>query len=135
MDSLPGLCLALSKAGDAGTLAARILLGLCWSRTRPAIERGLQLTSPSRREETLSELGCPLGAVLGGTILVGATDLRDEAAEVLCRDGERSSPPSRFSGIFTKSVVTNSASVQAGSAAGDLDSLGSRRAKHPLQAE
>jgi ABC-type lipoprotein export system ATPase subunit len=36
-------------------------------------------------------------------------------------------------GIFAKSVVTDSASVQAGSAAGDLDSLGGRRAKHPLQ--
>lgn len=36
-------------------------------------------------------------------------------------------------GIFAKSVVTDSASVQAGSAAGDLDSLGGRRANHPLQ--
>lgn len=88
MDSLPRLCLALSKAGDAGTLAARMLLGVCWSWTRQAIERGLQLTSPSRREETLSELGRPLGAMLEGTTVVGATDLRDEAVEVLCRDGE-----------------------------------------------
>jgi hypothetical protein len=117
--SLPRLCLTLQQAGDAGTPAARLLLRESWRWVSQTIDRGLELTSPSRREETLCELGPPAGAILEGASLVGATELRDEAVGVLCRDNElvscaiavlRATPPSH-SGAAGLSVVATHCST------------------------
>ncbi len=86
VDSLPRLCLALREAGDAGASAAGMLLQESWRWISEAIDRGLELPSPSRRAQALCELGRPFGALLEGAAMVGATDVRDEAVGVLCRD-------------------------------------------------
>jgi len=86
VDSLPRLCRALREAGDAGVSAAGMLLQESWRWISEAIDRSLELPSPSRREQALSELGRPVGALLEGGAMVGATDMRDEAVGVLCRD-------------------------------------------------
>ena len=106
MAELPGLCLALRDAGDGGASASRLLLRESWRWLTEAIELGLELPSPSRRKETLSALGPPVGAMLEGASLVGKADLREEAIGVLCRDGDllacaiaalRATPASRWS--------------------------------------
>ncbi len=86
MASLPRLCLAFRKAGDAGTSTAQLLLQGSWRWVSQSIDRGLELSSPSHREQILNELGPPIGAILDGTSLVGAADLRNEAVGVLCGD-------------------------------------------------
>jgi len=88
MASLPRLCLALRDAGNGGTVAARLVLRESWSWLSQVIDRGLELPTPSRCEQTLSELGRPIGAMLEAASLVGATGLRHEAVAVLCRDGD-----------------------------------------------
>ena len=88
MASLPRLCLALRDAGNGGTVAARLVLREWWSWLSQAIDRGLELPTPSRCEQTLSELGRPTGAMLEAASLVDATDLRHDAVAVLCRDGD-----------------------------------------------
>ncbi len=72
MASLPRLCLACREAGDAGASAARLVLRDSWGWLSQSIDRGLELSSPSRREQTLSELGRPLAAILEGASEVGA---------------------------------------------------------------
>jgi hypothetical protein len=93
--SLPGLCLALRDAGDGGASAARLLLRESWRWVSEAIDRGAELPTPSRREQALSELGPPFGSILQGASVVGATELRDEAIGVLCRDADRCPARSR----------------------------------------
>jgi hypothetical protein len=88
MVSLPRLCLAFREAGEGGTSAARLLLRESGTWVSQTINRGLELSSPSHREQTLSELGRPVGAMLEGASLVGATDVHDEAVGVLCRDDD-----------------------------------------------
>ena len=120
MASLPALCLALRESGDAGTAAARLLLRESWSWLSHAIDRGLELPTPSRREQTLSELGPPVGAMLHGTSLVDATDLHDDAVEILCRDGDllacaiaalRATPTSQWSAAGLGAVATHCSTV------------------------
>ncbi len=118
--SLPPLCLALREGGDAGTAAARLLLRESWSWLSHAIDRGLELPTPSRREPTLSELGPAVGAMLQGASLVDATDLRDEAVGILCSDGEllacaiaalRATPASRWSAAGLDVVATHASAI------------------------
>jgi len=120
MASLPSLCLALRESGDAGTAAARLLLRESWSWLSDAIEGGLELPTPSRREQTQSALGRPVGAMLEGASLVDATDLRDAAVGILCRDGDllacaiaalRATPPSRWSAAGLDVVATHCSAV------------------------
>jgi hypothetical protein len=124
MASLPRLCLAFREAGDAGTSAARLLLRESWRWVSQTIDLGLELSSPSHREQTLSELGRPVGAMLEGTALAGATDLRDEAVGVLCRDDDllvgcaiavlRATPESQWSAAGLDVVATHcSAALEA----------------------
>ncbi|HEX4108599.1 MAG TPA: 2OG-Fe(II) oxygenase [Solirubrobacteraceae bacterium] len=88
ISSLPPLCLAFREVGSAGTHVARLLLRESWRWVAYGVERGLELPSPSAREQSLGQLGPPLAAVLEGASLVAATDLRDGAVEVLCRQDE-----------------------------------------------
>jgi hypothetical protein len=116
MASLPRLCLAFGEAGEAGTSAARLLLRDSWRWVSQAIDRGLELLSPSDREQTLSGLGRSVGAILEGASLVGATDVRDRAGEVLCRDGDlvgcaiavlRATPAPQWSAAGLDAVATH----------------------------
>ncbi len=88
ISSLPRLCLAFRQAGDAGTRAARLLVRESWRWVAQGIDRGLEQPSPSRREQSLAQLGPPLGAILEGASQVGATEVRDDAVGVLCRKDE-----------------------------------------------
>jgi hypothetical protein len=86
LGSLPQLCLALREAGEAGVSGARMLLQESWGWISGQIARGLAVPSPSRRDQALSELARPVGAVLEGAATVGATELLDEVVRVLCCD-------------------------------------------------
>jgi hypothetical protein len=87
--SLPKLCLALRDTGETGTTAATLLLlRASWGWAKNSIEEGLELSPPSARERTLSELARPLAAILEGARVIGATALGDEAIMVLRRDEE-----------------------------------------------
>nr|MBA3748029.1 2OG-Fe(II) oxygenase [Solirubrobacterales bacterium] len=86
MASVPRLCLALRDTGDSGLSAARRLVEAGWRWAAHAIDRDLQMSSPSQREQALRELGTPLAAILQGAALVDASDVRDGAVERLCRD-------------------------------------------------
>jgi len=117
ISSLPRLCPAFRQAGDGGTKAARLLLWESWRWVGQSIDRGLELASPSRREQSLAQLGPPLGAILEGTSLVGATDLRDDAVGVLCRQDEllgcaiaalRSISASQWSAVGLDAVANHS---------------------------
>lgn len=118
--SLPPLCLALREAGDAGTAAARLLLRESWRWVSESIDRGLELSAPSRREQTLCGLGGPVGALLEGASLVDATDLRDAAVGVLCRDVDlvgcalavlRAIPTSQWNTAGLDAVATHCSAV------------------------
>ncbi len=120
MASLPSLCLALRENGEAGTAAARLLLRDSWRWLSQAMDRCLELRTPSRREQTQSALGRPLGAMLEGASLVDATDLRDEAIGILCRDGDllacaiaalRATPASRWTAAALDIVATHCSAV------------------------
>jgi hypothetical protein len=88
MASLPRICLACRETGEAATSVARLLLRQSWAWINQNIEWGLDLPSPSHRARALAELGHPLAAILKAAALVGATDLREDALRVMCRDEE-----------------------------------------------
>jgi hypothetical protein len=122
--SLPKLCLALQKTGETGTAAAMLLLRASWGSAKDSIEQGLELSPPSAREQTLSELARPLAAMLEGARVIGATDLRDEAITVLRRDEEltscaiavlRATPTQRWSAMGLDTLAAHcSAALEAG---------------------
>ncbi len=120
ISSLSRLCVAFRDAGESGTRAARLLLRDSWRWVRHSIDRSLELTSPSRRERSLAQLGPPLGAILEGASLVGATDLRDDAVGVLCCQNEllgcaisvlRATSASRWDAAGLDAVATHSAAA------------------------
>jgi hypothetical protein len=120
ISSLPQLCLAFRKSGDAGTQAARLLVRESWRWVGQSIDRGLELHSPSRREQSLAQLGPPLGAILEGTSVIGVTDLRDDAVGVLCREDEllgcaiatlRATPAPQWSAVGLDAVATHTAAA------------------------
>jgi hypothetical protein len=78
----------LQKTGDAGAIAAPILLEDSWARTSPPIEAALGQSSPNRRSASLSELTRPVAAVLESVSLIGAQEVRDEAVRCLCPDDD-----------------------------------------------
>ena len=85
MASLPRLCLALRDTGDPGASVARRVVEAAWRWAADAIDRDLQMSSPSRREQALHELGTPLAAILQGAASVHASDVCKAAVETLCR--------------------------------------------------
>jgi 2OG-Fe(II) oxygenase superfamily len=114
--TMPRLCDALQEAGDAGTAAARLLLRESWSWLSQAMERALELPSPSRREQTLSELGPPVAAILDGASRVAATNLGDQVMQVMCRDEAlvgcaittlRTTPTTRWSAVGLDTIATH----------------------------
>jgi hypothetical protein len=120
MVSLPRLCLACREVGVAGTAAARLLLRESWRRVSHAIDRGLQLSSPSQREQRLSELGSPLRGILEAASLIGAAEVRDQAVGLLCRQDEvvgcaiavlRATPASHWSTTGLDVVATHCCAV------------------------
>jgi len=84
--SLPPLCEALHAAGGTGTSTARLLVQDSWRWASEAVEQRRSIMAPSRRDESLGELGGPVLAVLEGSSTIAATDLRDEALGLLCSD-------------------------------------------------
>ncbi len=88
MASLPKLCLALQQTGEAGTAAAMLLLAESWRWAKDSIEEGLELSLPSAREQTLSELARPVATMLESASVIGARDLSDRAITVLRGDEE-----------------------------------------------
>ena len=89
MASLPPLCLALRESRRrrycrGPVVAARVLeLAQPRDRSRPRA----RYAEPARADAG-PQLGRPVGAMLEGASLVDATDLRDEAVGVLCRDDD-----------------------------------------------
>ena len=122
MSSLPDLCRALRKGGDAGAATAGLLLAESWAWLSEAIERALALPAPSRREQTLAELGRPVGAVLDGASVVEAADVRDDAVRLLCRDADllacaiatlRATAASRWSAVGLEPLATHCSAALA----------------------
>jgi 2OG-Fe(II) oxygenase superfamily len=123
MASLPKLCLALRETGETGAAAATLLLRASWGWAKDSIEEGLELSPPSAREQTLSELARPLAAMLEGAWVIGATDLSDEAIMVLRRDEEltgcaiavlRATPTQRWSATGLDTLAAHcSAALEA----------------------
>jgi hypothetical protein len=73
---LPGLCTRLHASGRIGAVAAQRLVDLAWEWLAKDIGTGLALSSPSRREEKLSDLGEPLASVLAVAAAIGAAGTR-----------------------------------------------------------
>lgn len=88
MASLQKLCLALQQTGESGTTAAMLLLAESWVWAKRSIEEGLELSSPSAREQTLQELARPVATMLESASVIGARDLSEEAITVLRGDEE-----------------------------------------------
>lgn len=118
--SLPGLCLALREAGDTGAQAARLLLRESWRWVSERIDRGLELPSPSHREQSVTQLGPALGAILEGSSLVGATDVCGDAVGILCSRDEllgcaiaalRAIPASKWRTVGLDAVAAHSAAM------------------------
>jgi len=76
-DYLPGVCEGLHAAGHDGVVAAQRLLDLTWERIGKDISSGLASSSPSYRDQKLSELGRPLASVLTAAAGIGAASTRD----------------------------------------------------------
>jgi hypothetical protein len=121
--SLPKLCLALRDTGETGTTAATLLLRASWGSAKDSIEEGLELSPPSARERTLSELARPLAAMLEGARVIAATALGDEAIMVLRRDEQltgcaiallRATPSQRWSATGLDTLAAHcSATLEA----------------------
>jgi hypothetical protein len=118
--SLPRLCTALGETGVPGAAAATLLLHQAWSWLSQSLERNAELSPPSRREQTLSELGRPVAAILEAASLLDAGDLREDAVQVLCRDDEvarcavevlRTIPASRWQATGLLAVVNHRATA------------------------
>jgi len=88
MASLPQLCEVLQAAGHTGTAAARLLVQSSWSWLRQALGQRREIPRPSRRDEALTGLAKPIGAVLEASAVIGSADLRDAAIGFLGVDGE-----------------------------------------------
>lgn len=86
--SLPPLCAALHAAGNTGTWTARSLLQDSWRWITETLEQRRGLLPPSRRGDALADLGRPVFAVLDGTSVIAATDIRDEALEILGEESD-----------------------------------------------
>ncbi len=84
--SLPKLCLTLQQTGEAGAAAATLLLAESWGWAKDSIEEALELSLPSTRKQTLSELARPVAAILEGASTIELRNLRDEVIAVLRRD-------------------------------------------------
>jgi hypothetical protein len=76
-DRLPGLCARLHASGRAGPVGAQRLLDLAWEWLARDIGTGFASSSPSRRDERLSDLGRPLASVLAAAAAIGAAGTRD----------------------------------------------------------
>jgi 2OG-Fe(II) oxygenase superfamily len=122
--SLPKLCIALRKTGETGAAAALLLLGESWGWAKDSIERALDLSSPSAREQTLSELARPIAAVLEGARVISAANLSNDAIAVLRRDGHlkdcaiavlRATPKQRWSAMGLDALAADcSVALEAG---------------------
>ncbi|MGH2843697.1 MAG: 2OG-Fe(II) oxygenase, partial [Solirubrobacteraceae bacterium] len=84
ISGLAELCRALAGTGPRGPLAGRILVSDSWAWVRGRIDRGLEVSQPSRREEALVSLAAPLAAVIEAASVVGATTVGEEARELIC---------------------------------------------------
>jgi hypothetical protein len=76
-DSLPALTVALCAAGRDGTAAANRLLDLTWEWLSGDIGAMLGISSRTRRDQALSDLGAPLAALLTAAAAIGAASIRD----------------------------------------------------------
>jgi 2-oxoglutarate-Fe(II)-dependent oxygenase superfamily protein len=76
--SLPGLCAGMGAASTDGAAAARRLLGLTWEWLGKDIPAILGVSSRTRRDQALDDLGKPLGALLKAAAILGADSARDE---------------------------------------------------------
>jgi hypothetical protein len=122
MASLPRLCLVLRDTGDPGASTSRRVVEAAWRWAAHAIDRDLQMSSPSQREQALRELGTPLAAILQGALLVDASDVRDGAVERLCRDDSllgcgtgvlRATPRSQWAAVGVDAVAAHCRAILA----------------------
>jgi hypothetical protein len=87
-DQLPGLCAGLHATASAGVMAAQQLLDLAWEWTGKQIGTALALPSPSYRDQSLSDLGRPLAAVLVAAATIEAAGIRDAACRYVRNQGD-----------------------------------------------
>jgi hypothetical protein len=80
---LPALAGALHAAGPDGATAARQITKLAWTWLRTRATSWLSHKKPSQREQSLSDLGAPLAALLAATPLAGAADLVEHIGDWL----------------------------------------------------
>ena len=76
-DSLPALTVALRAAGRDGTAVANRLLDLTWEWLSGDIGAMLGISSRTRRDQALSDLGAPLAALLTAAAAIGAASVRE----------------------------------------------------------
>jgi predicted 2-oxoglutarate/Fe(II)-dependent dioxygenase YbiX len=87
-DRLPGLCARLHASGQDGAAAAQRLVDLAWEWLAKDISTGLASSSPSRREEELSDLGRSLASVLTAAAAIGAASTRDTVLGYAGKQGD-----------------------------------------------
>ena len=87
-DELPGLCRSLRAMGGGAEAIARLLLDLSWAWLGSEIDTALALSSPSRRDRQLDDLGKPLAAVLTSISALEATALRDAVSGHIRKQGD-----------------------------------------------
>jgi DNA-binding transcriptional ArsR family regulator len=80
-DRLPDLCARLHASGQAGAVAAQRLVDLAWEWAAADLGTTLASSPPSRRDESLGDLGRPLASLLTAATAIGATSTRGRVTE------------------------------------------------------
>ena len=88
VSSLARLCEALSARGAPGASTAQLLVRDSWTWLNETIIQRGGLQPPSRRDEALTELARPIGAVLESTAIVNADNVRDNAVRFFCEHND-----------------------------------------------
>ena len=87
-DELPGLCRSLRAMGGGAEATAQLLLDLSWAWLGSEIDTALALSSPSRRDRQLDDLGKPLAAMLTSVSALEAVALRDAVSGHVRKHGD-----------------------------------------------
>ncbi|MDQ3629887.1 MAG: hypothetical protein M3417_01155, partial [Actinomycetota bacterium] len=105
-----------------GASASRRLVEAAWRWAAHAIDRDLQMSSPTSASRRCASLERPPAAILQGAALVDASDVRDGAVERLCRDDSllgcatgvlRATPRSQWAAVGVDAVAARCRAILA----------------------
>lgn len=115
--ALPQLCGALGRSGAAGVAGARLLLADAQGWAHQTLDAARSQPAPSRREQSLADLGLPLAGVLRAAASVDAGDIRDELTGRLSAGGAglvdcamavlRATPPTEWAPTGLRAVAAD----------------------------